>query len=40
MSKRFFALRDTYGLEFQDDEDPILLLAAAVVIDQCCHEKR
>ncbi|MEO6711497.1 MAG: LURP-one-related family protein [Planctomycetota bacterium] len=40
VSKRFFAFRDTYGLEFDDGEDPVLLLAAAVVIDQCCHEKR
>lgn len=40
VSKRFFALRDTYGLEFRESEDPVLLLAATVVIDQCCHEKR
>lgn len=38
VSKRFFALRDTYGLEFGEQEDPVLLVAAAVVIDQCCHE--
>lgn len=40
VSKRFFAFRDTYGIEFGEGEDPVLLLAAAVVIDQCCHEKR
>ena len=40
VSKRFFALRDTYGIELGDEEDAVLLLAAAVVIDQCCHERR
>lgn len=40
VSKRFFALRDTYGVEIADGEDVLLLLAATVVIDQCCHEKR
>lgn len=40
VSKRFFALTDTYGVEIADGEDVVLLLAATVVIDQCCHEKR
>jgi uncharacterized protein YxjI len=40
VSKRFFALRDTYGIEFDEREDAVLLLSAAVVIDQCCHEDR
>ena len=40
VSKRFFAFRDTYGIEFAVDEDAVLLLAATVVIDQCCHEQR
>ena len=40
VSKRFFSFRDTYGIQIADGEDPLLLLASAVVIDQCCHEKR
>ncbi len=40
VSKRFFSFRDTYGIEIADGEDPVLLLASAVVIDQCCHEQR
>jgi len=40
VSKRFFSFSDTYGVEIADGEDAVLLLAATVVIDQCCHEKR
>jgi uncharacterized protein YxjI len=40
VSKRFFSLTDSYGIEVDDSEDDILILAAAVVIDQCSHEKR
>ena len=40
VSKRFFALTDTYGIDVADGEDDVLILAAAVVIDQCCHERR
>jgi uncharacterized protein YxjI len=40
VSKRFFAFSDSYGIEIVAGEDPVLLLAATVVIDQCCHEKR
>ena len=40
VSKRFFAFSDTYGLEIEDGEDAVLLLAATVVIDPCCHEKK
>lgn len=40
VSKRFFSFRDTYGIRFEDEQDALLLLAATVVIDQCCHEKR
>lgn len=38
VSKRFFDLKDTYGIDIADGEDDVLLLCAAVVIDQCCHE--
>lgn len=37
VSKAWFALTDTYGIDIADDEDDVLLLASAVVIDLCCH---
>jgi uncharacterized protein YxjI len=37
VSKRWFALRDTYGIEIDDREDQVLLLACAVVVDEACH---
>lgn len=40
VSKRFFALTDTYGIDVSAGEDDVLILASAVVIDQCCHEKK
>jgi uncharacterized protein YxjI len=39
VSKRWFDLGDTYGIDIEDGEDDVMLLAAAVVVDQCCHEK-
>jgi uncharacterized protein YxjI len=38
VSKKWFRLTDTYGVEVNDGEDPVLLLASTVVIDLCCHE--
>lgn len=42
VSKRWFSWTDTYGIEITDGEDPVLLLASAVVVDMVCHsdEKR
>lgn len=40
VSKKWFAFRDSYGIEIEDCEDEVLLLASAVVIDQCCHERK
>ncbi|MGV3623087.1 MAG: LURP-one-related/scramblase family protein [Archangium sp.] len=40
VSKKWFTLRDTYGVEIDDGEDPVLILASAVVIDQVCHGKK
>jgi uncharacterized protein YxjI len=40
ISKQWFSWTDTYGVDVADDEDPILILAGAVVIDQVCHEER
>jgi uncharacterized protein YxjI len=39
VSKRWFTLRDTYGIDVAQGADEVLILAAAIVIDQCCHEK-
>src|SRR5262249_45701242 len=40
VSKAFFALTDTYGIDVAPGEDDVLLIASAVVVDLCCHEKR
>lgn len=40
VSKRWFSWTDTYGVEIGNDEDPVLLLASAVVIDLVCHGDR
>jgi uncharacterized protein YxjI len=40
VSKRWFAFGDTYGIDLDDRESPLLITAAAVVIDLCCHERR
>ena len=37
VSKRFFSLSDTYGIDIAEGEDDVTLLAATVVIDLCCH---
>ena len=37
-SKRFFSLRDTYGVSIADGEDDALILATVVVIDLVLHE--
>ena len=40
VSKRWFSLRDTYGIDIAGNEDDILILASAAVIDLCCHPDR
>jgi uncharacterized protein YxjI len=37
VSKRWFSLTDTYGVDVVDGEDPVLILASAVVVDMACH---
>jgi uncharacterized protein YxjI len=37
VSKQWFSLTDTYGVEIAEGEDDILLLASTVVIDMVCH---
>ena len=39
VSKQWFSLSDTYGVEVADGEDDVLILASAVVIDMACHPK-
>ena len=38
VSKRWFSWTDTYGIEIADEEDDVLILASAVVIDLVCHD--
>ncbi|HEY6248925.1 MAG TPA: LURP-one-related family protein [Candidatus Angelobacter sp.] len=37
VSKQWFTFSDTYGVEVDQQEDDILILASTVVIDLCCH---
>ena len=37
VSKQWFTLTDTYGVEIADGEDDMLILASTVVIDMACH---
>ena len=37
VSKKWFTLRDTYGIDILSGENDVLILAAAVVIDLCSH---
>jgi uncharacterized protein YxjI len=37
VSKAWFSLTDSYGVDVADGEDPWLVLAATIVIDLCCH---
>ncbi len=37
VSKRWFRWTDTYGVDTAEGEDPVLILAATVVIDMVCH---
>jgi uncharacterized protein YxjI len=40
VSKKWFSWTDTYGVDVAEGEDDILILAATVVIDLCCHDDR
>lgn len=40
VSKKWFRVRDTYGVEVHDGEDALLILAITVVIDMMAHEGR
>ena len=38
VSKKWFRLRDSYGVEIEPGQDDIVILAITVVIDQMAHE--
>ena len=38
ISKAWFRIRDTYGLELHTQDDPFLILAITVAIDAMCHD--
>jgi len=40
VSKKWFRVADTYGVEMAPDQDPVLVLAAAVAVDMMAHEGR
>jgi uncharacterized protein YxjI len=37
-SKKWFSWTDTYGVDINAGEDPVIILASAVVIDLICHQ--
>jgi uncharacterized protein YxjI len=34
LSKKWFTIADTYGIDIEDGEDPVLILACSVVVDE------
>lgn len=40
ISKKWFRLRDTYGVEIAPGQDDILILAITTIIDRMSHEER
>jgi uncharacterized protein YxjI len=40
VSKQWFTLRDTYGVDVAEGQDDVLILASTVVIDLSCHSPR
>ena len=40
VSKKWFRIRDTYGVDVSNNEDALLILAITVVIDNMAHEGR
>lgn len=40
VSKKWFRVADTYGVEIAADQDPVIILAATVAIDMMAHESR
>jgi uncharacterized protein YxjI len=40
VSKQWFRVADTYGVEIAPDQDPVVVLAATVAVDMMAHEGR
>ncbi|KRF30297.1 LURP-one-related/scramblase family protein [Nocardioides sp. Soil805] len=40
VSKQWFRVADTYGVEIAPDQDPVLILAATVALDSMAHQGR
>ena len=40
VSKKMFALTDTYGIDIVSGEDDVAILATAVVVDLVCHDEQ
>jgi uncharacterized protein YxjI len=40
VSKKWFRIADTYGVEVAPDQDPVLILAVAAVVDNMTHQGR
>jgi len=40
VSEKYFSWTNTYGIDVPHGEDPILVIAAAVVVDLCCHQSK
>jgi uncharacterized protein YxjI len=40
VSKKWFRIADTYGVEIASDHDPVVILAATVAVDMMAHEGR
>lgn len=38
VSKKLLSLADTYSVDVDDEEDQVLVLALAIVIDMVCHD--
>lgn len=39
VSKKWFRLRDTYGVEIEDENDTLLILAVTVAVDALAHDE-
>lgn len=39
ISKAFFSFTDTYGVDIDDAEDQVRILALAIVLDMVCHDQ-
>jgi uncharacterized protein YxjI len=40
VSKRWFRVADTYGVEVAPGQDPVVILAVTVVLDTMAHPER